>query len=63
MPGKPQTSSMCATYGHADCLSHSPGKLLRSFPPLQAKQIIAGTVNMVRKIPADLYEELVHHAE
>ncbi|KAK3179029.1 hypothetical protein OEA41_001168 [Lepraria neglecta] len=41
----------------------SPGKLLRSFPPLQAKKIIELTVSMVRKIPADLYEELVHHAE
>ncbi|KAM0799274.1 rab-GTPase-TBC domain-containing protein [Usnea florida] len=41
----------------------SPGKLLRSFPPLQAKEIIALTVNLVRKIPSDLYEELVHHAE
>ena len=41
----------------------SPGKLLRSFPPLHAKEIIALTVNLVRKIPSDLYEELVHHAE
>lgn len=41
----------------------SPGKLLRSFPPLQAKKIIELTVSLVRKIPADLYEELVHHAE
>ena len=41
----------------------SPGKLLRSFPPLQAKEIIALTVSLVRKIPSDLYEELVHHAE
>ena len=41
----------------------SPGKLLRSFQPLQAKKIIAIAVNLVRKIPVDLYDELVHHAD
>ncbi|MCJ1455954.1 hypothetical protein MMC28_006311 [Mycoblastus sanguinarius] len=41
----------------------SPGKLLRSFPPLQAKKTVTLTVSLVRKIPAELYEELVHHAE
>lgn len=41
----------------------SPTKLLRSFPPLQAKPIIDLTVSNLRKIPADIYEELVHHAE
>ncbi|KAL8802215.1 MAG: hypothetical protein Q9182_003935 [Xanthomendoza sp. 2 TL-2023] len=43
--------------------SPSPTKLLRSFPPLQAKIIIEITVSNLRKIPADIYEELVHHAE
>ncbi|KAL8672504.1 MAG: hypothetical protein Q9168_003042 [Polycauliona sp. 1 TL-2023] len=43
--------------------SPSPTKLLRSFPPLQAKLIVEITVSNLRKIPADLYEELVHHAE
>ncbi|KAL8666717.1 MAG: hypothetical protein Q9202_001255 [Teloschistes flavicans] len=43
--------------------SPSPTKLLRSFPPLQAKPIIDLTVSNLRKIPADIYEELVHHAE
>ena len=41
----------------------SPTKLLRSFPPLQAKLIVEITVSNLRKIPADIYEELVHHAE
>lgn len=41
----------------------SPTKLLRSFPPLQAKLIVEITVGNLRKIPADIYEELVHHAE
>lgn len=41
----------------------SPTKLLRSFPPLQAKLIIEITVSNLRKIPADVYGELVHHAE
>ncbi|KAL8737894.1 MAG: hypothetical protein Q9181_001266 [Wetmoreana brouardii] len=43
--------------------SPSPTKLLRSFPPLQAKPVIDLTVSNLRKIPVDLYEELVHHAE
>ncbi|KAL8723239.1 MAG: hypothetical protein Q9225_000429 [Loekoesia sp. 1 TL-2023] len=43
--------------------SPSPTKLLRSFPPLQAKFIIEITVSNLRKIPADVYGELVHHAE
>ncbi len=42
---------------------HSPTKLLRSFPPLQAKTIIELTLNWVRKIPSDVYDELVHHAQ
>lgn len=44
-------------------ISVSPGKLLRSFPPLDAKRIIGLTVSMARKIPDDLYEEMVHHAQ
>ncbi|KAL8862861.1 MAG: hypothetical protein Q9178_000803 [Gyalolechia marmorata] len=43
--------------------SQSPTKLLRSFPPLQAKLIVEITVSNLRKIPADIYDELVHHAE
>ncbi|KAL8714882.1 MAG: hypothetical protein Q9220_001395 [cf. Caloplaca sp. 1 TL-2023] len=43
--------------------SPSPTKLLRSFPPLQAKLIVEITVSNLRKIPADIYQELVHHAE
>ncbi|KAL8818245.1 MAG: hypothetical protein Q9223_003087 [Gallowayella weberi] len=43
--------------------SPSPTKLLRSFPPLQAKIIIEITVSNLRKIPGDIYGELVHHAE
>lgn len=42
--------------------SCSPSKLLRAFPPLHAKPIIDLTVSNLRKIPADVYEELVHHA-
>ena len=42
---------------------NSPGNMLRNFPHLKAKDIITGTVNCVRKIPNDLYEELVHHME
>ncbi|KAL1971766.1 hypothetical protein VTN31DRAFT_1854 [Thermomyces dupontii] len=43
--------------------SESPNKVLRSFPPLDAEKIISLTVSFVRKIPADLYAELVDHAK
>ncbi|KGY14795.1 hypothetical protein PABG_12289 [Paracoccidioides brasiliensis Pb03] len=43
--------------------SPSPNKILRVFPALDAKEIIALTVLIVRKIPDDLYEELVVHAQ
>ncbi|OQE19120.1 hypothetical protein PENSTE_c016G01568 [Penicillium steckii] len=43
--------------------SDSPGRVLRSFPPLEAKGIIAMAVSFVPKIPDDLYEEMIHHAK
>ncbi|KAJ5143571.1 uncharacterized protein N7515_002358 [Penicillium bovifimosum] len=43
--------------------SPSPNKILRSFPPLDAKEIIALTVLLVRKIPEDLYAEMINHAK
>ncbi|GFF40574.1 cell division control protein 16 [Aspergillus udagawae] len=43
--------------------SPSPNKILRSFPPLDAKEIIALTVLIVRKIPDALYAELIDHAK
>jgi cell cycle arrest protein BUB2 len=42
---------------------NSPNKILRSFPPLNAKEIIALTVLIVRKIPEPLYAELIDHAK
>lgn len=42
---------------------NSPNKILRSFPPLDAKEIIALTVLVVRKVPSPLYAELVNHAK
>jgi len=39
----------------------SPMRLLRTFPPLDAKEVIAITVTLVRDIPADVYDELVRH--
>lgn len=41
----------------------SPNKLLRAFPPLEADKVISLTVSFVRKIPDDLYGELVDHAK
>ncbi|KAA8643560.1 hypothetical protein EYZ11_003201 [Aspergillus tanneri] len=43
--------------------SPSPNKILRSFPPLDAKEIIALTVLIVRKIPEPVYAELIEHAK
>ncbi|KAJ9199757.1 hypothetical protein DTO166G4_5923 [Paecilomyces variotii] len=43
--------------------SPSPNKVLRSFLPLNAKEIIALTVLLVRDIPDDLYQEMVDHAK
>ncbi|MCJ1306402.1 hypothetical protein MMC25_000044 [Agyrium rufum] len=41
--------------------SRSPGILLRTFPPLKAKEIVGMTVSFVEKIPARVYGELVEH--
>ena len=42
--------------------SPSPGKLLRSFPQLDAKAIIALTLVIVRDLPEEVYAEVVMHA-
>lgn len=42
--------------------SQSPMKVLRQFPPLQARAVIGVTVALVKDIPEDLYRELVYHA-
>lgn len=36
-------------------------KLLRTFPPLNAQEIISIAVTIVRDIPVQLYEELAAH--
>ncbi|KAJ5106179.1 hypothetical protein N7456_002854 [Penicillium angulare] len=41
----------------------NPNKILRSLPPLDAEKIIALTVLLAPKIPADLYAEMVTHAK
>jgi cell cycle arrest protein BUB2 len=41
--------------------SASPMKLLRTFPPLDARNIIGISVTLVRNIPAQLYDELTRH--
>lgn len=43
--------------------SPSPNQILRSFPPLHAANIKAYAINFVRKIPADLYEQILSHAK
>lgn len=43
--------------------SSSPGKLLRSFPMLDAAKIIEQTLVIARELPEDLYAEVVVHAQ
>lgn len=42
--------------------SSSPNKLLRSFPTLQADQIKAHALAIIKMIPNDVYDEIVNHA-
>lgn len=42
-------------------MSGRPMKILRTFPPLQARPVINVTVALVKDIPEDLYRELVAH--
>ncbi|AAW44959.2 mitotic check point protein bub2, putative [Cryptococcus deneoformans JEC21] len=39
----------------------SPMKILRTFPPLEARPVIGVTVALVKDIPEELYRELVAH--
>ncbi|APA09248.1 hypothetical protein SS1G_14225 [Sclerotinia sclerotiorum 1980 UF-70] len=43
--------------------SPSPTKILRSFPPLQADTIKEVTLTIIKKIPDDVYAEIVMHAK
>jgi cell cycle arrest protein BUB2 len=47
----------------ADNASRSPTKILRSFPPLQAEIIKEVTLTLIKKIPDDVYAEIVSHAK
>lgn len=40
----------------------SPNKLLRSFPALQADAIKRISLTIIRKLPSDVYAEIVNHA-
>ena len=39
----------------------SPMRLLRTFPPLVAGDVIGIAVTLVRDLPTDLYDELARH--
>lgn len=43
--------------------SPSPTKILRSFPALQAQMIMGVTLTIVKKIPDDVYAEIIDHAK
>ncbi|KAI9701617.1 MAG: hypothetical protein M1820_006388 [Bogoriella megaspora] len=42
---------------------NSPNHVLRSFPNMQAQKIKYIVLSMVKKLPEDLYEEIVRHAK
>lgn len=42
---------------------YSPTKILRSFPPLVAETVIEVTLSIVKKIPDDVFAEIVAHAK
>ena len=39
----------------------SPGKILRSFPPLDAKKVVEVSVWISGQLPEDVYEEVIRH--
>ena len=43
--------------------AQSPMKLLRQFPPLEARAVIGVAVGLVRRIPVELFEAVVEHAK
>ncbi|OWO98329.1 hypothetical protein B2J93_2291 [Marssonina coronariae] len=43
--------------------SPSPTKILRSFPPLKAETIKEVTLTLIKKIPDDVYAEILSHAK
>jgi cell cycle arrest protein BUB2 len=44
-------------------LFRSPTKILRSFPPLQAEMIKEVTLTLIKKVPDDVYADIVAHAK
>lgn len=57
----PALSSLSAA-ANIHMTDHSPNKLLRSFPALQADQIKRTTLAIIKMIPDDVYGEIVAHA-
>ncbi|RKF54412.1 Cell division control protein 16 [Erysiphe neolycopersici] len=48
---------------HSILTSPSPTKILRSIPPLQAELVKEITLSIIRKIPDNIYAEIVAHAK
>ncbi|RZM26565.1 MAG: hypothetical protein EOO88_16525 [Pedobacter sp.] len=46
-----------------DHQTRSPNQILRSLPPLQASKIKPMAISFVRKLPEDLYQQVVDHAK
>lgn len=55
--------SMLSPYVKSTDYCSSPTKILRSFPPLQAETIKELTLTLIKKIPDDVYAEIVSHAQ
>ncbi|POS87605.1 hypothetical protein EPUL_000931 [Erysiphe pulchra] len=48
---------------HSILTSPSPTKILRSIPPLQAELVKEVTLSIIRKIPENIYADIVAHAK
>lgn len=44
-------------------MASSPNKLLRSFPALHAEDIKKTALALVNRLPDDVYDEIVRHAQ
>lgn len=59
----PLRKSDLATRETDPCEYHSPGKILQKLPSLNSEKIIGLAIVALRKIPDDVYDELVRHAQ
>lgn len=55
-------AQLCGRFGLVTHIWYSPNQILRAMPPLDADQIKAVAISLIRHIPESLFEEIVSHA-